>query len=183
VAATLTTAGAASADTNLLQNANWTVWQAPITDTGTQACFVKHFHATTAGNATFGMYQSDQGNMGTFFYTEDGITWDHGGTLTMQIDGNVPWKAQATVATNNVDMLVAPLGQNPGNFVRELQYGTTLRVFTNNGVRTFTLAGSNEAITTLLSCVGRIAQTRTPTYAPLPATVTPVAPLQPRNLT
>jgi hypothetical protein len=183
-AVTLTLAGmatstSANAETQTVrkwyEDGVWQVWQSRF-DSGQQACFMKAFHPTATGNATFGLSQNDTLDNGHLHYTEDGLTWTPG-NLSLQIDGHAPWRANASTNEDKT-MLTASLGAHPESFVMELRTGSVLRISTNNGVREFTLAGSTAATGALFNCLGAIKAQRQ-TVAPLPSDKPLVRPLPP----
>ena len=137
-----------------LANKSWAVWQTTLND-GHQGCFLKQFLPTEQSNAAFGLSHGDTLDAGQFYYTEDGITWTRNDILTLQVDNRTPWQA-SNIRSDDQGSLVFSLGGNPSPFLRELQYGSALRVTTANSIREFSLAGSNQAVTTLLSCVLQI---------------------------
>jgi len=137
-----------------LANKSWAVWQTTLSD-GHQGCFLKQFLPTEQSNAAFGLSHGDTLDAGQFYYTEDGITSTRNGILTLQVDNRTPWQA-SNIRSDDQGSLIFSLGPDPGPFLSELQFGHALRVTTANGGREFSLAGSNQAVTTLLSCVRQI---------------------------
>ena len=174
-----------------LEAGPWQVWQGVLEDTGgRQACFAKYHLPTEQGEATLGFSQIDSSDNGTLHYSESGLRWTQLGTITMQIDNLAPWTAK-TGTDKDQSQLTVGLGNNPAPFLMEVQYGSVLRIKTANGIRSFSLAGSNQAITTLLSCVRTIVAERNgdyrqaspsvpplpaPTWTPLPRAVQPTGP-------
>jgi hypothetical protein len=90
-----------------------------------------------------------------FFKLSDGITSTQNGILTLQVDNCTPWQA-SNIRSDDQDSLIFSLGRDPSPFLSVLQFGHALRVTTANGSREFSLAGSNQAVTALLSCVLQI---------------------------
>jgi hypothetical protein len=171
---------AAFADTpqrSWLNTADWQVWSQAFDDGSHQACYAKHLMPTAKGFATFGFSQIDTRDHGTFHYSEDGLVWTQVGSLTVQVDGYAAWTFNASTNTER-NQLTFGLGAQPAPFLSQLQFGSVVRIYTNNGVRVFSLAGSNQAIQTLISCVSSIANDR-PRWTPLPAPQPSVVPLPP----
>ena len=173
-AAALATATALSAQAaeqpkrDWLANKSWAVWQTTLND-GHQGCFLKQFLPAEQSNAAFGLSHGDTLDAGQFYYTEDGITSTGNGILTLQVDNRTPWQA-SSIRSDDQGSLIFSLGRDPSLFLSELQFGHALRVTTANGGREFSLAGSNQAVTALLSCVQKISvQQRGAVAAPLPA--------------
>ena len=137
-----------------LANKSWAVWQTTLND-GHQGCFLKQFLPAEQSNAAFGLSHGDTLDAGQFYYTEDGITSTGNGILTLQVDNRTPWQA-SSIRSDDQGSLIFSLGRDPSPFLSELQFGHALRVTTANGGREFSLAGANQAVTTLLSCVRQI---------------------------
>jgi hypothetical protein len=150
----LSVQAAAQPNREWLTNKSWAVWQTRLND-GHQGCFLKQFLPTEQSNAAFGLSHGDTLDAGQFYYTEDGITWTRDDILSLQVDNRTPWQASNTRSDDN-GSLIFSLGRDPSSFLSELQFGHALRVTTANGGREFSLAGSNQAVTTLLSCVRQI---------------------------
>jgi hypothetical protein len=146
-------AASASADTDWLIAYPWHVF-ADERD-GTTRCYLELHQATAAGHAGVGFSQAAPG--GTIFavsYKEDGVTWDRGGILTIQIDSYAPLRLQATVKHDPEQLLMLPEPRVVGQeFWPEFFKGSRLRITTDIGTRIFSLSGSLRAQSAYGQCL------------------------------
>jgi hypothetical protein len=160
-----------------LNTASWQVWSALFDDGSHQGCYAKHKISTAQGFASVGLSQIDTRSALAFHYSEGGLAWKMpAGTIVLQIDVNAPLTLATTIATDDPSHLYADIGDN-GALITQMMTGSVLRISTRSGVRTFSLAGSGQAITTMAHCVNSIAaEAGDNAVAPLPAPITPRAP-------
>jgi hypothetical protein len=101
----------------------------------------------------------------------------------VQIDGNQPWRMTANYNPQALGQLQVGLGTHPADFVTQVEFGSVLKITTNNGTRVFPLAGSTAAIKMGLSCIDSIVQEHQQSVPALAPPVRPVQPLAPATPT